>query len=454
MLKLKNIHLSRGQKLLLDDASVQLNAGYRAGLIGRNGTGKSSLMKFMLGDLVAQGGEIEMPADYRLGYLDQELPEAKASVIDYTCQGDDQWYQIQQQLQRAEAEDNGMIIGELHARLEQIDGYRVEQRASRVLRGLGFTDEQMHHSLSEFSGGWQMRVQLARVLMTRSDLLLLDEPTNHLDLESIIWLESWLAKYTGIALIISHDRDFLDAVTTHIVHLTNHTFKLYQGNYSSFSKQFTDALLLQAKANEKVIRKRAHMQSFVDRFRAKASKAKQAQSRMKALEKLQTSASMQEDSSFSFTFFPCEQVSYPALHMEGKLGYPDRVVLPWVEMSVAYGDRIGIVGRNGEGKTTLLKTLSGQLSILEGQIGSNPKVKVGYFSQQQLETLSPDESAYMQLKKIAKDKSESELRNYLGRFAFSNDRIFEDIGNFSGGEKSRLALALLIWQRPKCFNSR
>lgn len=448
MLSFNQLMLTRGSKILLDHASLQLNPGYRAGLIGRNGTGKTSLMQVILGNISTQGGEVQISSGCRLGYLEQELPSANTNVIDYTCAGDDEWLQVQAELRIAEEKADGTAIAELYAHLEQIDGYRILQRASRILKGLGFSDVDMQRHLSEFSGGWQMRVQLARVLISRADLLLLDEPTNHLDLESIIWLESWLQDFKGTALIISHDRDFLDAVTTHSVHLTQHQFKLYQGNYSSFAKQREEALILQAKGNVKIMQKRAHMQSFVDRFRAKASKARQAQSRLKALEKLQTSSSLQAEAGFSFEFFESEKVSYPALSAMGKMGYPDKVVIPYAEISVGYGERIGIVGRNGCGKTTFLKTLSSQLNILEGQVNSNPRVKIGYFSQQQLETLHLDESPYQHMRSIAPKESEAQLRKYLGRFAFNDNRIFENIRHFSGGEKSRLVLALLIWQRP------
>lgn len=448
MITVSHITLSRGTKLLLDDASVQLNQGYKAGLIGRNGTGKSSLIQVILGNVSPQSGEIKLSPNCRIGYLAQELPTSDTDILQYTCQGDQQWWEIQQQITQAEADADGEVLAELYATLEQIDGYRIEQRAARILNGLGFDESQLQQKISDFSGGWQMRLQLARVLMTRADLLLLDEPTNHLDLESIIWLESWLQTAPATAIIISHDRDFLDAVCTHSIHLTQQQLRLYQGNYSSFAKQLNEALILQAKSNEKILQKRAHMQSFVDRFRAKASKAAQAQSRLKALEKLETSSSLQAESGFRLRFLDCEKVAYPALSISGKMGYPQHTVIPFAELSVGYGERIGIVGRNGSGKTTLLKSLSSQIPLLDGEVGSNPKVNIGYFSQQQLDNLHMDQSPYQHLKAIAPKQSEAELRKYLGQFAFTDQRISEPIHHFSGGEKSRLALALLIWKKP------
>ncbi len=449
MLQITNLDLQLGGKILLQNANLQIKPGMIAGLIGKNGAGKSSLMKVLTGKLEPEKGEIIKPEAWKFAYLEQELPESDLSVIDFALTGDSEYAQISSDLKLAESSEDGLKIADCYDKLSAIDGYTIESRAAIILKGLGFTDKNMLNQLSSFSGGWQMRVQLARVLLSRADLILLDEPTNHLDLESVIWFENWLQSYSGTAFIISHDRAFLDKVTTDSVHLSQKKFKLYPGNYSAFIKQFQLDLLLQTKMQQKVEKKRAHMQSFVDRFKAKASKAKQAQSRVKALEKLQFSADLQEESSFSFEFFQADDIGYPAISLEGDCGYgPDNIILKDVSLKIGGGYRVGIIGSNGSGKTTLLKTIAKDLKLVSGNLDMLSKVKVGYFSQQHVDLLDFAQSPLQMLRAQDKNISEGQARNYLGGFAFSNEKVLEKAQNFSGGEKARVALALLIWQKP------
>jgi ATP-binding cassette, subfamily F, member 3 len=449
MLQITNLDLQLGGKILLQNANLQIKPGMIAGLIGKNGAGKSSLMKVLTGKLEPEKGEIIKPEAWKFAYLEQELPESDLSVLDFALTGDSEYAKISSDLKLAESSEDGLKIADCYDKLSSIDGYTIESRAAVILKGLGFTDKNMLNQLSTFSGGWQMRVQLARVLLSRADLILLDEPTNHLDLESVIWFENWLQSYSGTAFIISHDRAFLDKVTTDSVHLSQNKFKLYSGNYSAFIKQFQLDLLLQTKMQQKVDKKRAHMQSFVDRFKAKASKAKQAQSRVKALEKLQFSADLQEESSYSFEFFQADDIGYPAISIEGDCGYgADNIILNDVNLKIGGGYRVGIIGSNGSGKTTLLKTIAKDLKLVSGNLDILSKVKVGYFSQQHVDLLDFSQSPLQMLRAQDKNISEGQARNYLGGFAFSNEKVLEKAQNFSGGEKARVALALLIWQKP------
>ena len=407
MLQITNLDLQLGGKILLQNANLQIKPGMIAGLIGKNGAGKSSLMKVLTGKLEPEKGEIIKPEAWKFAYLEQELPESDLSVIDFALTGDSEYKIINEELKQAELKEDGLKIADCYDRLAAIDGYTIESRAAVILKGLGFTDKNMLNQLSSFSGGWQMRVQLARVLLSRADLILLDEPTNHLDLESVIWFENWLQSYSGTAFIISHDRAFLDKVTTDSVHLSQKKFKLYSGNYSAFIKQFQLDLLLQTKMQQKIDKKRAHMQSFVDRFKAKASKAKQAQSRVKALEKLQFSADLQEESSYSFEFFQADDIGYPAISLEGDCGYgPDKIILKDVNFKVGGGYRVGIIGSNGSGKTTFLKTIAKDLKLVSGNLDMLSKVKVGYFSQQHVDLLDFSQSPLQMLR--AQDKNISE----------------------------------------------
>ena len=448
MLELKKITLRRGIKVLLDQASLRLDVGYKAGLIGRNGAGKTSLLKLILREIQEDHGEFFIPNSWKIAHLAQELPQTKDTVFAYVRAGDTAWIDIQEKMIIAEKENDGVALANLYADLEAIDGYCIDARVAVILKGLGFLDTDLEKPVQSFSGGWQMRLQLARVLMSRADLLLLDEPTNHLDLESIAWLTEWAKEYSGTFILISHDRYFLDEVTTQTVQLANQSLKLYQGNYSSFAMQFQQAQELQQKANQKVEKKRAHLQKFVDRFRAKASKAKQAQSRLKAMEKLQVTTDWQEEANISFMFFPPKPTGYPTISMRADCGYLDKTVLKGVSLNLSEGDRIGVIGINGAGKTTLLKTISQLLPVVNGEITFHPRTSIGYFSQQQVDMLQLEETPLAHFKQQFPDVSETEARGFLGRLGFSNDRVFEKVDVFSGGEKARLALALLIWKRP------
>jgi ATP-binding cassette subfamily F protein 3 len=448
MLQLSNLSLIAGSKHLLLGASASFAEKERIGVIGRNGSGKSSLFNAIIGTLALESGSISYPNDWDLGVLAQNLPKCGGTVLETACQGDLKWVQIMDQLTRAEAENNLGVIADSHEQLAMIDGYNIEARASKICRGLGFSLEELSRPVESFSGGWQMRVQLAKVLLSRCELLLLDEPTNHLDLESALWLESWLQSSKACVLIISHDRDFLDATTTHSLHLSQQRLKKYRGGYTEFARQLQEQLILQGKAKVKVDAKRAHMQSFVDRFRAKASKAKQAQSRLKALEKLSFSADLEEESGFSFAFSETTPIPYPAITLTGKLGYGNKPILEHVSFNIGTGERLGVIGSNGSGKTTFLKSLFGEIPLIQGENIIQPQVRVGYYSQQQIETLDTQCSPFEILQNHDRNIRESEVRRYLGSFNFQGDKVFEKIATFSGGEVARVALALLVLKKP------
>ena len=454
MLQILGLTLHFGSKMLLDNASVQINKGMIAGLIGRNGAGKTSLFKVLVGKIEPESGEILFPNSWRYAYLEQELPDNADSitVLDCALSGDSEYVKIKSDLEKAEQNNDVALIAESHERLAIIDGYSIEGRAANILKGLRFSQDDLNKKVSEFSGGWQMRVQLARVLMSRADLIFLDEPTNHLDVESVIWLENWLLDYKkkkGTAVIISHDREFLDNITTNTVYLSQLKLKIYSGNYSEFLRQYQEALLLQQKMGDKIARKRAHMQSFVDRFKAKASKAKQAQSRVKALEKLEFSSDLQAEQAVSFKFFEAKPLGYPAITISGDCGYENNnIILHDVNFKIGGGDRVGIIGSNGSGKTTFLKSIAKEIALCNGEVNFLAKVKIGYFSQQQVEALDFNLSPVLLLQALDSSVSEGVARSYLGGFGFSNDRVFESAYHFSGGEKARVALALLIWKKP------
>lgn len=449
MLELKNVSLRRGAKLLLENASARIETGYRTGLIGRNGTGKTSLFQLITGNLHEDLGSMTLEVDRNsIAYLEQALPHSSDFAIHYVMSGDHAWSKIQENLKKAEEADDGLAIGQCYTELQAIDGFTIEARASKIMNGLGFTQETFENPVSSFSGGWQMRLQLARALISPAELLLLDEPTNHLDIEAILWLEAWLQDRKGSILIISHDRDFLDNVCTHTLHLTHRTLKLYTGNYSSFARQFEQQFENDQNAATKLAKQKAHMQSFVDRFRYKASKAKQAQSRMKAIEKLTMTVGLQRENPFSFHFFPCEKLSDPIITIDASVGYGNTIILKNIGMNVNHDDRIAFLGRNGGGKSTLTKTLAGELTPIDGEITNHQKLKIGYFSQQQLDTLDYDSTPFEHVQKLDKKLAESEIRKYLGGFGFSGDCVFDRVRHFSGGEKARLALALLIYHRP------
>jgi len=450
MIRFSQLGLRRGAKVLLEGADATLNPGDRVGLIGANGSGKSSLFALLRGELHADKGEVDFPAHWRIAHVAQETPALDRPALEYAIDGDDVLRGFEGELRDAERTGDGHLIGELHASLGDAGAYTVRSRAERLLTGLGFHQDELQTPVSAFSGGWRMRLNLAQALMRPSDLLLLDEPTNHLDLDAILWLEEWLKAYAGTLIVISHDRDFLDAVVKTILHIDQQKLRRYTGDYSSFEQQRAQAVVLAAAQHEKQQRERAHLQSFIDRFRAKATKARQAQSRMKMLAKMEDLAPLHVSAPFSFEFRDPERSPDPLLVMEDvQAGYPGKRVLEDVNLSIRAEQRIGLLGVNGAGKSTLIKTIAGTLAPLAGRTTFNKGVAVGYFAQHQVEMLRDDESPLWHLKKLCeKHVKEQELRSYLGGFNFPGDMATGPIASFSGGEKARLALALIVWQRP------
>jgi ATP-binding cassette subfamily F protein 3 len=454
MIRLSQLTLARGAKVLLEGADVTLNPGERIGLIGANGSGKSSLFSLLRDELHADKGDVEFPARWRVAYVAQETPALERAALDYAIDGDIRLREVEAELAKAEASDDGALIGELHAALGDADAYTVRSRAERLLAGLGFTQAQMFEPVSSFSGGWRMRLNLAQALMCPSDLLLLDEPTNHLDLDAIIWLEDWLRRYEGTLIIVSHDRDFLDGVVNVVVHIDSRKLKRYGGNYSDFERQRAAALVLAAGQIEKQERERAHLQSFIDRFKAKATKARQAQSRMKMLAKMEELAPLHVSAPFSFEFREPLRSPNPLLTLEElSAGYrledgTQKVVIEGIDFSLQSGQRYGLLGINGAGKSTFIKTLAGELEPLAGKASFNKGLAVGYFAQHQVEMLREDQTPIWHMLKLAPRTREQELRNYLGGFNFPGDMATTQVATFSGGEKARLALALIVWERP------
>ena len=450
MIRFSNVFLRRGVKLLLEAAEVSINPGERIGLIGANGSGKSSLFALLRGELHTDKGEVDFPAHWRLAHVAQETPALDRAAVEYAIDGDTTLRKVEARLGAAE---DGLLIGELHAALADADAYTVRSRAERLLVGLGFKEEELTRPVSSFSGGWRMRLNLAQALMCPSDLLLLDEPTNHLDLDAIIWLEEWLKRYPGTLLMVSHDRDFLDAVVTAVVHIDQKRLRRYSGDYSSFEEQRAQNLVLAQSQLEKQQRERAHLQSFIDRFRAKATKARQAQSRMKMLAKMEELAPLHAAAPFSFEFREPLRAPNPLLVLEdADAGYGDKVVLKKISLSLQSEQRIGLLGINGAGKSTFIKTLAGALPPIGGDMTVNKGLVVGYFAQHQVEMLRDDQSPLWHLARISENERasprEQELRDYLGGFNFPGDMATSSIEHFSGGEKARLALALIVWQRP------
>lgn len=448
MITAQNLQLIRGTRNLLRGANLRVHDGQKFGLVGANGSGKSSLFALLKGELHADAGELSFPVQWRISSVDQETPSVASSVIDYTIDGDVEYRNLE--LEKAQAEhQGGDTLAEWHHRYEAIDGYSMTARAAQLLAGLGFDHEAQLKPVASFSGGWRMRVNLARALLKPSELLLLDEPTNHLDLEAVVWLERWLKRYTGTLLVISHDREFLDNLVDGIIHFNGEALDTYVGNYSSFERQRGERLMLQQSVFEKQQRQRLHLQSFVDRFRAKATKARQAQSRIKALEKLKAVAPVYAASGFDFKFFEPAELCSPLLSFDKvQAGYGDTVILKHIHLNLLPGSRIALLGRNGAGKSTLVKLLAGVLAPLRGEIARGPQLKVGYFDQQQLDALDLQASPLLHLQRLADNALEQELRNFLGSFGFRGDAVLAPVGPLSGGEKTRLALALLVWQRP------
>ncbi|WP_239350021.1 ATP-binding cassette domain-containing protein [Snodgrassella communis] len=449
MIEIKNLSLQRGSKQLLHNASLTIYPGQRIGLIGKNGTGKSSLFALLAGKISHDSGDIRLPKHWRLATVKQETPALDIPALDYVLQGDDELQQLQQLLQQAEACNDGLKQAEYHARLDEIGAYSAPARAAKLLNGLGFSQHEQQQPVKSFSGGWRMRLNLAQALMCRTDLLLLDEPTNHLDLETVLWLEQHLANLNTTQIIISHDRDFLNATTTQTVELAQQQLTLYGGNYDFYQQERAQRLAQQQAAYLKQQAHIQHLQSFIDRFKAKATKAVQAQSRIKALARLERIAPAHLDSEFSFEFAQPDHLPNPLLKLEHiNLGYGDKTVLHNIDLSVESGARYGLLGVNGSGKSTLIKAISGSLQPLNGQIVRAEKLKIGYFAQHQLETLRPDQSPIWHIQQLSPEVREQEIRNFLGSFAFIGDMALQPIAPFSGGEKARLALAMIVWQKP------
>ena len=453
MIRFSNLTLARGAKVLLEATDATLNPGDRVGLIGANGSGKSSLFALLRGELHADKGDAEFPPGWRIAHVAQETPAIDRPAVDYAMDGDVVLRDLEKQLKKAETDDDGHLIGELHTRLADADAYTVRPRAEQLLIGLGFSHNELNNPVSSFSGGWRMRLNLAQALMCPSDLLLLDEPTNHLDLDAILWVEEWLKRYAGTLLVISHDRDFLDGVVTTILHIDQRKLRRYGGNYSQFEVQRAAAVVLAEGQRVKQERERAHLQSFIDRFRAKATKARQAQSRMKMLARMEDLAPLHVAAPFSFEFREPLRAPNPLLGLEGvSAGYGDKTVLSGIDFSLQSGERYGLLGINGAGKSTFIKTIAGAIAPLGGEAIFNKGLQVGYFAQHQLEMLDDAASPLLHLQRLAKSSDqparEQDLRNFLGMFNFPGDMALDPIASFSGGEKARLALALIVWQRP------
>lgn len=450
MIYINNLEVMRGNNTLLNNACATIYPHKRVGLIGRNGCGKSTLFALIKKEILPENGDINIPSSWVISSVAQETPGLEESALDYVIDGDKQYRALEKELKAAEKANDGMKAASLHMELENIQAYTINSRAGRLLLGLGFSTADFTKPTKEFSGGWRMRLNLAQALICRSDLLLLDEPTNHLDLDTVMWLEDWLKAYPGTLIIISHDRDFLDNICTNIIHIEHKKLNCYTGNYTDFEVERAQRLALEKAMYDKQQTELAHMQAFVDKFRYKATKAKQAQSRLKAMERMEKIVLAQADSPFSFSFFENENVLPPNLIRMDNLtaGYPDKTVLTSIKMNIVPGSRIGLLGRNGAGKSTLIKTIAGEIPPLSGEFALAKAVKVGYFAQHQLEYLDPEGTPLSHLTALAPDARELELRSFLGGFGFSGDKVTDPVGHFSGGEKARLVLALLVWQKP------
>ncbi|WP_353148788.1 ATP-binding cassette domain-containing protein [Pollutimonas bauzanensis] len=470
MIILKNVTLRRGSKVLLDKTSVTLNPGEKVGLVGRNGAGKSSLFAVLNGSLHEDGGEFSIPAQWRMSQVAQDMPETDQSATDFVVEGDTLLLAAQTEVAASEASDDGMRMAHAYMALHDAGAHDAPARAQALILGLGFSVAELDRPVNSFSGGWRMRLQLARALMCPSDLLLLDEPTNHLDLDALVWLEAWLKNYAGTMVVISHDREFLDAVTGVTLHIDHGKLVRYGGNYSKFEDMRAEQMLLQQAAHAKQQEKVAHLQKFIDRFKAKASKAKQAQSRVKALERMEKIAPILADADFQFEFKEPLSLPNPMLTISGaSIGYPpaddaapgaaSTVIVQSINRSVLAGQRIGILGANGQGKSTLVKTIAGALQPIGGELITGKGLNIGYFSQQELDVLRPADNPLEHMIRLARDTPasvrpsamdcrEQGLRNFLGTFNFSGDMVKQAVGSMSGGEKARLVLCMIVWQRP------
>ena len=457
MLNFKKIVLRRGTKVVLSQATATIQVGEKVGLIGRNGAGKSSLFALITRQLQEDQGEWSMPDNWEISQVEQHIPETDQGATDFVLEGDLRLGRVLAELHQAELRDDGEAMALAHAALDDAGGHTARSRAQAMLLGLGFKSDELDNPVNSFSGGWRMRLQLSRALMCPADLMLLDEPTNHLDLDALVWLEDWLKRYEGTMLVISHDRDFLDAVTRVTLHLDNSQLTRYGGNYSAFETLLAQQQALQQSAFEKQQDRIAHLQKFIDRFKAKASKAKQAQSRVKALERMQRVDAVLDAADFQFEFKPPESLPNPMLSLQtADLGYTTdqgaTTILQAVGISVLAGQRIGILGANGQGKSTLVKTIAGDLNLISGEMVEGKGLRIGYFAQQELDVLKPDDSPLQHMidlaRKVSPHAREQELRNFLGNFRFVNTMVGQAVGTLSGGEKARLVLAMLVWQRP------
>jgi ATP-binding cassette subfamily F protein 3 len=470
MISLKNVTLRRGTKVLLDNASVTINPGEMVGLVGRNGAGKSTLFGLLNGTLHEDAGEYSIPTQWRMAQVAQDMPETTQSATDFVIEGDTVLLAAQAEVHAAEASDDGMLMAHAYMSLHDAGAHDAEARAQALILGLGFKVAELANPVNSFSGGWRMRLQLARALMCPSDLLLLDEPTNHLDLDALVWLEAWLKRYTGTLIVISHDREFLDAVTRVTIHIDNARLQRYGGNYSTFEDMRAEQMLLQQSAMAKQADKIAHLQKFIDRFKAKASKAKQAQSRVKALERMEKIAPVLADAEFTFEFQEPANLPNPMLAMQkASIGYPPpddapagtppTVIVRNINRSVHAGQRIGILGANGQGKSTLVKTIARALAPISGEVTEGKGLNIGYFAQQELDVLRPQDTPMEHMVRLARETiasgrggwvngREQELRSFLGSFNFSGEMVKQTVGTMSGGEKARLVLCMIVWQRP------
>jgi len=446
-----DLSLDRGAKNLIKASNFTIHPNHKVGLVGSNGCGKSSLFAALLGELSPDAGDLSMPSSWDIATVKQETPSLERSALDYVMDGDKEFRQLEQQLEQARTNDDGNLEAILINKIDTIHGYSLPARAGELLHGLGFLQNQLVNPVKDFSGGWRMRLNLAQALISRADLLLLDEPTNHLDLDAVIWLQRWLKRFTGTLVLISHDRDFLDTVIGQILHIEHQRAKLYNGNYTAFERQRTEHLAQQDAQYQKQEKEAAHLTAFVDRFRAKASKAKQAQSRLKRLEKLPDLAPAHVDSQFTFNFEQPESLPYPLLSLtESQCGYSaDSIILNDVGLTLVPGSRIGLLGRNGAGKSTLIKSLAGEIALLNGERYCAKELKIGYFSQHQLEQLHSSSSPVDHIIRAKPALGEPQARSFLGKFGFSGDQALESVNTMSGGEKARLVLALIVLEKPQ-----
>ena len=453
MIVFNNLSLKRAQTELLENANATINPKQKVGLVGKNGCGKSSLFALLKKQLQPESGEVTYPSNWALSWVNQETPALEISALDYVIQGDREYCRLQAELAQANKCNDGNAIARIHDRLDTINAWTIQSRAETLLHGLGFTQAETAQAVKSFSGGWRMRLNLAQALLCPSDLLLLDEPTNHLDLDAVIWLERWLINYQGTLVLISHDRDFLDPIVNKILHIEHQKLNEYTGDYSSFETQRATKLAQQAAMYRQQQQKIAHLQSYIDRFKAKATKAKQAQSRVKALERMELIAPAYADNPFTFAFRPPASLPNPLMMLEqASAGYGTKEsaveILSKIKLNLVPGSRIGLLGKNGAGKSTLIKLLAGELTALSGKVQLAKGVQLGYFAQHQLDTLRAEESALWHMQKLAPEQTEQQVRDYLGSFAFHGDKVNQPVKSFSGGEKARLVLALIVWQRP------